>query len=47
VLEAMRSLLLVGWDTSALMQGVAACLILGIAMYALAVYALRVRTRRK
>jgi ABC-2 type transport system permease protein len=47
VLEAMRSLLLVGWNTSALMQGIAACLILGIAMYALAVYALRVRTRRK
>lgn len=47
VLEAMRSLLLVGWDTTALLQGVAACVILGVAMYGLAVYALRVRTSRK
>ncbi len=47
VLEAMRSLLNEGWNMTALLQGVAACLILGIAMYGLAVYALRVRTRRK
>lgn len=47
VLEAMRSLLNQGWNTTALLQGVAACVILGIAMYGLAVYALRVRTRRK
>lgn len=46
VLEAMRALLNVGWDMTALWQGIAACLILAIAMYALAVYALRVRTRR-
>ncbi len=46
VLEAMRGLLNTGWDSTALTQGVAACLILGVAMYALAVYALRVRTRR-
>ncbi len=46
VLEAMRGLLNTGWDTAVLTQGVAACLILGVAMYALAVYALRVRTRR-
>lgn len=46
VLEAMRSLLNQGWDMTALWQGVAACLILAAAMYALAVYALRVRTRR-
>jgi ABC-2 type transport system permease protein len=47
VLEAMRSLLNEGWNTTALLQGVAACVILGVAMYALAAYALRVRTRRK
>lgn len=47
VLEAMRSLLNVGWEMTVLWQGVAACLILATAMYALAVYALRVRTRRK
>lgn len=46
VLEAMRGLLNTGWDATALTQGIAACLILGVAMYALAVYALRVRTRR-
>jgi ABC-2 type transport system permease protein len=47
VLEAMRSLLNEGWNTTVLLQGVAACVILGVAMYALAAYALRVRTRRK
>lgn len=47
VLEAMRSVLNVGWDTTVLLQGIAACVILGVAMYGLAVYALRVRTRRK
>jgi ABC-2 type transport system permease protein len=46
VLEAMRATLNTGWDNEALFQGVAACLILGTLMYALAVYALRVRTRR-
>ena len=42
----MRSLLNEGWNMTLLWQGVAACLILAVAMYALAVYALRVRTRR-
>ncbi len=46
VLEAMRSLLNEGWDMTLLWQGIVACLILAVAMYALAVYALRVRTRR-
>jgi len=46
VLEAMRGLLNTGWDSAALTQGIAACLILGVAMYTLAVFALRVRTRR-
>ncbi len=46
VLEAMRALLNNGWNTSLLWQGVLACLALAVAMYALAFYALRVRTRR-
>ncbi|NPV67251.1 MAG: ABC transporter permease [Anaerolineae bacterium] len=47
VLEAMRSLLLTGWDGELLLKGVAATLILATAMYALAGFALRTRTRRK
>jgi len=46
VLGAMRDTLNVGWVSTSLWQGVLACLILAIAMYALAVLALRVRTRR-
>lgn len=46
VLEAMRALINTGWNSSLLWQGVLACLILAAAMYALAVYALQVRTRR-
>ncbi|MCB8928534.1 MAG: ABC transporter permease [Ardenticatenaceae bacterium] len=46
VLEAMRATLNTGWDSTLIWQGVLACLILGGAMFALAVYALRVRTRR-
>ncbi|MEZ4768700.1 MAG: ABC transporter permease [Caldilineales bacterium] len=47
VLGGMRSLMLTGWETSELWPAVAACLVLAIAMYGLAAYALRVRTRRK
>jgi ABC-2 type transport system permease protein len=46
VLEAMRALINTGWEGTALWQGVLACLILAFAMYALAVIALRIRTRR-
>lgn len=46
VLVAMRNTLSTGWDATALWQGFLACLLLGITMYALAVYGLRVRTRR-
>lgn len=46
VLEAMRATLNSGWDSTLIWQGVLACLILGGAMFALAIYALRVRTRR-
>jgi ABC-2 type transport system permease protein len=46
VLEAMRATINVGWDGGALLQGVLACLILAVITYALAVTALRARTRR-
>ena len=47
VLGGMRSLMLTGWQVSELWPAVAACLVLAVAMYGLAAYALRVRTRRK
>ncbi len=46
VLEAMRALLNSGWDARAIGTSLLACFILAIAMYALAAFALRVRTRR-
>lgn len=46
VLEAMRTLLNTGWDSSVVWQGVFACLVLAGAMYVLTLFALRVRTRR-
>ncbi|MGZ6347762.1 MAG: ABC transporter permease [Anaerolineales bacterium] len=46
VLEAMRALLNTGWDMNAIWTSILACLALAIAMYALAVIALSVRTRR-
>lgn len=46
VLEAMRSLMIEGWDGRLLWQGVVACLVLAAAMYVLALFALRSRTRR-
>jgi ABC-2 type transport system permease protein len=47
VIEAMRALINQGWDTTSLLQGVLACLMLALAMYSLSLFALRVRTRRK
>ncbi len=47
VLTGMRSLMLDGWNVADLLPALAACLLLAVAMYALAGYALRVRTRRK
>jgi ABC-2 type transport system permease protein len=46
VLQAMRALLNTGWDTQAILTSILACLILGTVMYALAAFALTVRTRR-
>ena len=46
VLEAMRALLNTGWDGKAIGTAILACLVLAVAMYVLAAFALRVRTRR-
>ena len=46
VLEGMRALIINGWDGVAVGQAVFACLALATAMYILAAFALRVRTRR-
>jgi ABC-2 type transport system permease protein len=46
VLEAMRSLINNGWDGEILGKALLACLLLATAMYLLAGFALRVRTRR-
>lgn len=47
VLDAMRSLLLSGWNTDLLLQGVLSCVALGAITYAYALLSLRVRTSRK
>ncbi|MCB2179717.1 ABC transporter permease [bacterium] len=47
VMQAMRALLNTGWDATLISQAVLACLALAAAMYALAMFALRVRTKRK
>jgi len=47
VLEAMRSIINTGWDATVIGKALLACLALAAAMYALAVFALRVRTRRR
>ena len=46
VLEAMRAILNAGWNWAVIWKGIAACLILAAVTYALAAFALRVRTRR-
>ena len=47
VMEAMRSLINSGYDINLLSQAALACGLLATAMYTLAAFALRVRTRRK
>jgi ABC-2 type transport system permease protein len=47
VLEAMRSIINTGWDANMIGRALLACLLLAAAMYALAAFALRVRTRRR
>jgi ABC-2 type transport system permease protein len=46
VLQAMRAVLNQGWEWTLMWEAILACLLLAFAMYALAVFALRVRTRR-
>jgi len=46
ILEALRSLIMVGWDASALAQGVAAIAVVGILSQSLAFAALRGRVKR-
>jgi ABC-2 type transport system permease protein len=46
VMEAMRSLLNTGWDVKGIGISIMACLILAVATYALAAFALTVRVRR-
>ncbi|NJR12941.1 ABC transporter permease, partial [bacterium] len=47
VLNAMRALMLDGWDANALMSGLVACAILAAITYSFAILSLRARTRRK
>lgn len=46
VLEAMRAIINEGWVWQTIMAGVMACVILGVAMYLLTLFALRRRTAR-
>lgn len=47
VLEAMRSLLLNGWEVEVLLRGVSSIVLLALITYAFALLSLRARTRRK
>jgi ABC-2 type transport system permease protein len=46
VLGAMRAIINEGWNWPVIMAGVLACMILGLAMYLLTLFALRRRTAR-
>lgn len=46
VLEAMRAIINVGWVWPVILAGVLACVLLGLAMYLLTLFALRRRTAR-
>ncbi len=47
LLEAMRSLLLYGWQTDVLLRGLGSCLALGVILFAFALFNLRARTQRR
>lgn len=47
ILDAMRTILNVGWDTEIVMRGVGSCLVLGVILFTWALISLRTRTRRK
>ncbi|GAB4546210.1 MAG: ABC transporter permease [Anaerolineae bacterium] len=47
LLEAMRPLLLTGWDTDALLRGFITCLGLAVVTFAFAFFSLQARTKRR
>jgi ABC-2 type transport system permease protein len=47
VLDAMRTLMLTGWDAEILARGLSSCLVLAVITYSFAILSLRARTRRK
>lgn len=47
VLEAMRFLMLEGWDVEIMVRGLLACFAMAVVTYSFALYGLRVRSRRK
>lgn len=47
VLDAMRSVLLTGWDADVLLTGLQACAVMGIIPFIFALTSLQARTRRK
>jgi ABC-2 type transport system permease protein len=47
VLEAMRALMIDGWDSQLLLTGLLACALICAVTFGLALFALRVRTRRR
>lgn len=47
VLDAMRTLMIDGWDGQALLLGLGSCLLLGALTFAFSLYGLRVRVSRK
>jgi len=47
ILEAMRSVLIVGWEADVIAQGLVACLLLGVLPYLFALISLKARTARR
>jgi len=47
VLDAMRGLMLTGWEADVLLRGLTSCLALAVFTYTFAILSLRARTRRK
>ena len=47
ILDGLRSLFISGWDSSALTAGIIACVAMSVVPFLFAMFALRVRTRRK
>jgi ABC-2 type transport system permease protein len=47
VLEAMRSLMLNGWEGEVMLRGLSACIVLGVIAYSFAILSFRARVQRK